>query len=270
MADFNPPFANENDQRRFPTVLEKANGFGCGDADLNLFNGMFWCIQKEIVEVIKAGGLAPSNASHTQLRDAILALLPENTDTNTFLNAINGKANGAVNVTTANNQLTFSLSNGRNWTVNLPDVGISMLNTPADILNVAQPATANYDSGNVNLNLNLISGVTVPAGAQGVILQAATSISGDQLRVGQNIDGGFVWIQAGGALSSANSFSPATAANVVSYVDTNLGGNDNDSTSYPMVKINGTTLPYRARARWDGFNGLDTAYLRMRLVGFVL
>lgn len=74
MADFSPPFA-ENGERREPTVDEQDGGFACGPADMLLFNWLFWSLQTEVVNVITAAGLAPSNESFTQLRDAINELI---------------------------------------------------------------------------------------------------------------------------------------------------------------------------------------------------
>jgi len=276
MADFEPPFADGNENRRFPTADEIENGFPCGDADINLFNGLFWCIQKEIVEVIKAGNLVPSNGSHTQLRDAILSMIPNFVNTNTFISSINGDSNGGPVNVNANNQIVIARSDGRTWTINLPEApeprpAMDYFTTPVTILNVSQTkAAGNFDTGNVNLNLNSLSGVTVPSGATGVVIQAATGINGNQERPGESssVTDGFAWIQAGGTLSNINATTVAQIPNMVSYVDTNLGANDNDDTSYPMIKLNGNNLAYRARVRWANTNGVDTARLVIRLVAF--
>ncbi|MBY5682632.1 hypothetical protein HFO32_10735 [Rhizobium leguminosarum] len=72
MADFDPPWATDG-ERRAPISDEVQGGFGCGDADLALFNWMFWAIWSEIGEVLTFNGITPSNSDMTQLRQAIQA-----------------------------------------------------------------------------------------------------------------------------------------------------------------------------------------------------
>lgn len=74
MANFLIPFGNSA-EKRFPTADERANGFPCGPADIRLFNGMFWRIEAELNAVLAEGGITPSDASFTQVRDAILAMI---------------------------------------------------------------------------------------------------------------------------------------------------------------------------------------------------
>ncbi|KQV83226.1 hypothetical protein [Rhizobium sp. Root1220] len=74
MADFNLPFA-DGGERRAPTVDEQDGGFGCGPANLPLFNWMFWALQSEINAVIMQAGLTPTNADMTQLLQAIQELI---------------------------------------------------------------------------------------------------------------------------------------------------------------------------------------------------
>lgn len=66
----NPPFSNAAD-RRFPTSDERLQGFDCGPADRELFNGLFHRIEAELGAVILAAGITPSDDSLTQVRDAI-------------------------------------------------------------------------------------------------------------------------------------------------------------------------------------------------------
>lgn len=75
MADFDPPFSDDVDSRRLPTLAERENGFPCGPADRTLFGGLFHRIESEIGEVISFAGLAPTDDRFTQLREAIQALI---------------------------------------------------------------------------------------------------------------------------------------------------------------------------------------------------
>ncbi len=87
MADFNLPFAS-NGERREPTSDEQDSGFGCGPAQLPLFNWMFWALQSEVNKVITQAGITPSNGDMTQLYQAIQALIDAATgggDTSNFI-----------------------------------------------------------------------------------------------------------------------------------------------------------------------------------------
>lgn len=270
MGDLN--FSTNPAERREPSTAEMADGFPCNEADRKLFNWLFWCFGQEILSVLAAADITPSNASHTQLLEAIQKLIPPNIDTNTFLTSVNGNATGGIVQPDSNNRFNFRLSNGRNWTLQLPEQqAIQHLNNPINILVHSQDrSSGNFDTGNVNLNLNSLSGVTVPQGAKGVILQAATSVSGNQSQIAQSNGStlAFAWILAGGTLSSANFTRVAQVSNMVSYADTNLGGDDNDNTSYPSVRINGTNLQYRAKVIFSNTSGVDTGVIVLRLVAF--
>ncbi|MFQ3247916.1 MAG: hypothetical protein ACI9SP_004575 [Arenicella sp.] len=234
-------------------------------------------LQSEIINAIVKSGQEPiafdenDPSSYDQLWKAIPASI--------FLKDINGDSDGGNVAANPSRQFILGMNNGVQWTLQLPSEsaqtpGVQYLNNPVDILNVSQAkGSGNFDTGNVNLNLNAISGVTVPSGATGVILQTATSVSGNNDRIGQanSATAGFAWIQAGGSLSAVNFSSAGQVSNLVSYVDTDLGGSDNDNTSYPLVRLNGTNLPYRARVYWGSdFTGTDAGFLRIRLVGFTL
>ena len=112
MANLN--FSTDPGERREPTPDEIANGFPCNEADRRLFNWLFWCFGQEILSVLEAANITPSNTSHTQLLEAILSLIPQNTDTNTFLTSINGDSDGGNVQPDSNNRFNFRLSNGRN------------------------------------------------------------------------------------------------------------------------------------------------------------
>lgn len=72
-------FAATSTLRRDPTAPELAGGLPCGAADQKLFNEFFslvTLIADEIRNVLIAASITPSEATSTQLRDAILALAP--------------------------------------------------------------------------------------------------------------------------------------------------------------------------------------------------
>lgn len=71
MADYDPPFANADGSKRMPTVDEIANGFGCGPADIHLFNGLWNSLYAELGHLLTYAGLTPSNADFQQVRKAI-------------------------------------------------------------------------------------------------------------------------------------------------------------------------------------------------------
>lgn len=75
MAKFSPPFSNDIETRRLPTVTERQTGFPCGPADRTLFGGLFNRIESELGEVISYAGLTPTDDRMTQLREAIVALI---------------------------------------------------------------------------------------------------------------------------------------------------------------------------------------------------
>lgn len=105
MADFDPPFAT-NGGRRVPTSSEIQNGFPCGPADRELINWLFWSAQSEIGDVIDYAGLTGTNARMTQLREAILALLQNQSDglassIQDQINAVNSGIQGQINGLTA-------------------------------------------------------------------------------------------------------------------------------------------------------------------------
>ncbi len=74
MADFDPPFG-QSGERRLPTTVERSEGFACGPASKELFNGLFHRLESEVGEVIGYAGLTPSDGTYTQLREAIVALI---------------------------------------------------------------------------------------------------------------------------------------------------------------------------------------------------
>lgn len=73
MASIDFPFAASATRRR-PTSDELANGYGCGDADLSLFDWLAWYFSGQINGVIEGAGLVTDDADLDQLLKAIRAL----------------------------------------------------------------------------------------------------------------------------------------------------------------------------------------------------
>lgn len=74
MADFTIPFAQDADIR-LATPTEKLTGFPCGPADKTLFDGLFNQLQRELLSIHDAAGIAKSDASYNTTLLAILALI---------------------------------------------------------------------------------------------------------------------------------------------------------------------------------------------------
>lgn len=70
MAPLNLPFA-ASATRRAPDADELANGFGCGDADLQLFDWLAWWETGQIAAAIDAGGLTVDDTILLRLAQAI-------------------------------------------------------------------------------------------------------------------------------------------------------------------------------------------------------
>lgn len=74
MAAINLPFA-ASATRRAPDSDELANGYGCGDADLQLFDWMGWWLTGQIDKLIEdGGGLTSDDSDLTQLLRAVRKL----------------------------------------------------------------------------------------------------------------------------------------------------------------------------------------------------
>jgi hypothetical protein len=74
MADFDPPFAQDG-ERRFPTSTEQQFGFPCGEADRQLFNGMFHLLNGNVAKVIEEAGVTGPDGDLTKLYRSIEALI---------------------------------------------------------------------------------------------------------------------------------------------------------------------------------------------------
>jgi len=194
-------------------------------------------------------------------------------DTNTFISAINGDTNGGNVGFNAARVLPIQRSDGQTWNVQLPPSS-QMLANPVRILNVAQDRSAGtYDSGNVTINLNALGGVTVPAGAVAAIIRCGSSVSGQN-----NTGGGVASLFAYGhievartaaQLNGGNFFSPMAVVTQATYVDTNLIGSDNDDTNDVIVPLNGSSIAYRAKSRFNDTFGIDVGVSRISVIGFI-
>lgn len=71
MAAIDLPFAASASLRRPPTTGELADGYGCGDADLGLFNWIAWWGLGQIDQAIVDAGLTPDDALLTGLSKVI-------------------------------------------------------------------------------------------------------------------------------------------------------------------------------------------------------
>jgi hypothetical protein len=70
MADFVTPFA-QGGPRRSPTSSEKTNGFPCGPADQELFNGLFYRLEAELGGLVNLSGFTGSDADLQQVPRAV-------------------------------------------------------------------------------------------------------------------------------------------------------------------------------------------------------
>ncbi len=96
MADFSVPFGQDA-EFRYPSSTESAQGFPCGPADQELFNGLFRQLQAEVGSVIDFAGITQTNDRMTLLREAIEALIEAATgggDPSTYL--LMGQARGRL------------------------------------------------------------------------------------------------------------------------------------------------------------------------------
>ena len=152
--------------------------------------------------------------------------------------------------------------------------GFPPLDTPVEILNKQQDRDqGTWDSGNITVDLEALPGVTVPSKAVGAILRFATSISGNEAAGDK-----FAWLHISaakniGLLDTGGYESALEAPTLVTYVDTNLGFNDNDDTNDASIAIersgSAVNFAYRAKIRYADALGVDTGYARIYLVGFI-
>lgn len=152
--------------------------------------------------------------------------------------------------------------------------GFPPLDTPVEILNKQQDRNqGTWDSGSVTFDLEALPGVDVPSGAVGAVLRCANSISGNE-----SPGDAFAWLHISiakntGLLDTGNYTSPLEVPTLVTYVDTNLGFNDNDSTNDASIAIErsgaAANIAYRAKIRYADALGVDMGFARIYLVGFI-
>lgn len=162
MADFDPPFG-ESSERRLPTTSERNNGFPCGPADQQLFNGMFNRIEAEIGEVISFAGLAPTDERFTQLREAIEALIAAATgagDTSQFLLVSQAQARLPIfpDVSTVDGRIVVTAPS--TGTVRVP-AGVTFLHRGVFPVTTAQTDFATSVSKTYHLRWNPTDGFTL-------------------------------------------------------------------------------------------------------------
>lgn len=122
MAALNFPFA-ASATRRAPTSGELADGYGCGDADLELFDYLAWWFSGQIAHAITEGGLTVDDADLSRLALAIQS----------------GKSTYAVATGTANA-----------WTV-APSLAVPAY-AAGRVLNIIAPATNTSTTVNANIS----------------------------------------------------------------------------------------------------------------------
>jgi len=122
MATITLPFA-ASATKRVPDGDELANGYGCGDADLQLFDWLAWWLTGQIGGAIDAGGLSVDDTLLTRLAHAIQS----------------GKSNYAVATGTANA-----------WTV-APNLAVPTYGSGRP-LNIIAPATNTSTTVNMNVS----------------------------------------------------------------------------------------------------------------------
>ncbi|KQV28089.1 hypothetical protein ASC97_07000 [Rhizobium sp. Root1203] len=162
MADFDLPFADSG-ERRFPTTDEQANGFGCGPASLPLFNGMFWAIQAEIGAVINSAGISQSNASMTQLLQAIQALIAAatgNADTSAYLLTAQARARLPIFPEVLNTNGHFGVTSPATGQVRIP-AGVSFQHRGIFPLTTVQTDFATDASKTYHIRWNPTDGFTL-------------------------------------------------------------------------------------------------------------
>lgn len=194
-------------------------------------------------------------------------------DTNTFISAINGDTNGGNVGFNSARVLPIQRSDSQTWNVQLPPSS-QILPVPRRILNVTQARSdGTFDSGNISINLNAVAGVTVPAGAVAAIVRCGSSVSGQDtpgLGVASLFAFGHIEVASTVAqLNGGNFFSPMSVVTQATYVDTNLIQSDNDDTAEVIVPLNGTSIAYRAKVRYNNNLGIDSGTARISIVGFI-
>lgn len=168
MANFDPPFAG-NGERRPPASDEQQLGFGCGAADLFLFNWMFWAIQSELGEVISHAGLTPSNSDMTQVRQAIQVMIDASTgggDTENYLTLVQASSRLQIFPEVQNSSGHFGITSPGTGQVRVP-TGVAFLHRGISPYSTTQQDLATDASKTYHLRWNKADGFTLQDLASG-------------------------------------------------------------------------------------------------------
>lgn len=76
MADFKVPFGSQAG-RRPPNADEKINGFPCGPANQQLFNGLFYRLESELGAIITDAGIVQNDDDMTQVLQSIKKIVAD-------------------------------------------------------------------------------------------------------------------------------------------------------------------------------------------------
>lgn len=112
--------------KRLPNATEEVQGFPTGDADIDLFNGLFNGIMSEIRNVITAGGVTPTDGSTAQLLAGINGLIAAATgvgDTSQFLLMSQAAARLPI----------WPMVHTDDYTFNITSPGVGQARLPADV-----------------------------------------------------------------------------------------------------------------------------------------
>lgn len=246
MADFDPPFGISNGTRRFPNLSEQQGGFSCGPADRDLFNGLLYRIEAEIGEVITYAGIVPTDARMTQLREAIQALIPVNTDT--FLESVNGDNNGGTIAPNLNNQFVLQNNDGTTWTLQMP-AGLNKLQSPVSLWSTGEIASSTLPT-NYTANISAY----VPSNAVAIIVRVFLETD-----AGSNS----VYIATGNSITVNGEYIGTTETGGPS------GPGDNQWVGDFILPYTGNTVTARIRSDYDA-GGVGSYQTFGRLVGYFL
>lgn len=169
MASINFPFAASG-PRRMPTSEELAEGYGCGDADLALFNGLAWWQTSEIANAIGKSGFTPDDTDPMRLARSMrrqslnYVAIPGGTG-NALTATLDPVPANYAELVSAPLRVKIATSNTGAATINVNALGVKSILTPAGNALVAGDLLAGtivtllYDG--TNFQLSGVSGSTV-------------------------------------------------------------------------------------------------------------
>lgn len=148
---------------------------------------------------------------------------------------------------------------------------MELFDVPINIVNFSiQKNTGGFDTGVVTVDINTIS--AIPTDAVGVMLRTSSGVNGQDIEGLPDADLlGWAWVlvaKKAVSIPLVDMFSSAQHPVLTSYSDTNFLNGDNDNISYPHIELNGDDISYKCTATWANTNGVDTATMRIDLVGF--